>query len=62
MAQVSTNKPIQPQPVKKIFCPRCGELLLKIYPWATLNIMGEVKACGKCLNEVKKKGNVALTC
>lgn len=24
----------QPQPVEKVFCPKCGELVLKIYPFS----------------------------
>ncbi len=47
------NKTVQPNMVKKVFCPKCGELLIKIYPWASINIVGDVKPCGKCLNKIK---------
>lgn len=46
------SKKIQPKPVIKIKCPKCGELQLKIYPYSTLGVSDEIQIplCGKCLN------------
>lgn len=44
---------IKPNKVKSIFCPTkgCGELMVKIYPWASLTITGGITPCNKCLNK-----------
>ena len=40
--------------VKRINCPKCGELQVKIYPWSSLNIQGsQVPLCVKCLNKTR---------
>ena len=44
---------LEPLGVRKIFCPICKELIVKIYPWAELNIVGEISPCRKCLNDRK---------
>lgn len=48
---------VQPQPIRKIFCPTrgCGELMVKVYPWASFNIVGEIKPCYRCLNKTLSK-------
>lgn len=48
----------QPSKVKKYFCPRCKELMCKIYPWASLDVAGEVTPCKKCLNKILEKKQV----
>ncbi len=45
----------QPKKVKKYYCPVCGELLLKIYPWANISVSPVTKeACAKCLGNLLK--------
>lgn len=48
---------IQPQPVKKIICPTCKEILLKIYPWALVSNPNQQTQvyCGKCQNKAVAK-------
>lgn len=45
--------PIKPNKVKNIFCPTkgCGELMVKVYPWASLTITGGVTPCNRCINK-----------
>ena len=56
------NKPISRKPVEKlkpsksvfrVFCPKCGELMLKIYPYASFRMPeGEsVPMCRNCRNK-----------
>lgn len=46
------KKRTQPNPVRKIKCVKCGELLLKIYPWADVAITrGDTMLCKKCANK-----------
>ena len=43
------------QPVKKVHCPKCGELMVKFYPNSSLNV-GEgqqIPLCIKCLNKAR---------
>lgn len=41
-------KKIQPKKVQRIFCPVCGELQVKIYPWSSLHITEDrVPMCQK---------------
>lgn len=47
---------MQPQGVRKIHCPKCGELMVKVYPWANLNVVGDIKPCIKCINSSLKSG------
>ena len=48
---------VQPKEVVRIFCPNkdCKELMVKVYPWASLNIVGKINPCNKCLNKQLKK-------
>lgn len=48
-------KKIQPKSVEKIFCIKCKELLVKIYPYAVIavRLTATEKVCGKCLNNRK---------
>lgn len=48
-------KTLQPHKVEKIFCPKCGELMIKIYPWASLRIQGAITPCNKCFNKNNEK-------
>lgn len=43
----------QPKPVQKFFCPQCGELMAKIYPYSSLVIPAGAKLhpCPKCIYE-----------
>lgn len=54
---ITLQKTIQPQPVRKIFCPTpsCKELMVKIYPWANLTINGRINPCNKCVNKNARK-------
>ena len=47
------TKKFQPKPVRKIYCPTCKEIMLKIYPWCDLEISEKVRICKKCLNDEK---------
>ena len=44
---------LQPNKLIKINCPKCGELMLKIYPWSTLGLTPNttITMCRKCLNK-----------
>ena len=44
---------VKPNKVKKIRCPKCGELLVKIYPWSSIqmNPNSPTPACGRCINK-----------
>lgn len=48
---------LQPEPVKKYFCPKCKELQLKVYPWASFAISldpgNKIPLCKKCVNELR---------
>lgn len=47
---------IQPKPIQKLTCPKCGELQIKVYPWSMFQINldnGKGPICGKCLNNPK---------
>lgn len=46
-------KKLQPEKVKKVFCPKCGELQIKIYPWSSigLNAGQLIPPCKKCINK-----------
>jgi hypothetical protein len=52
------NKKIKHQPikVKRISCPKCGELQLKIYPWSAYEVPGTITICKKCQNSTLKSG------
>ncbi|KKN52172.1 hypothetical protein LCGC14_0615220 [marine sediment metagenome] len=46
----------KPHDVKKVNCNKCGELLMKFYPWAYSSDMSQVKiACGRCYNKEAQK-------
>lgn len=49
-------KDIKIQPVKRITCPKCGELQVKIYPWSTLIIDKAIPICQKCVKSTLKSG------
>ena len=44
----------QPKKVQRIVCPKCGELQIKIYPWASFSILNpkKIPSCKKCLKKV----------
>ena len=50
-------KKLQPNKVIKIVCPKCGELMVKIYPWSTLGLTSStvINPCKKCQNKLFKK-------
>ena len=51
-----TNKN-KPEKVKKILCPKCGELMIKIYPWSSISYrLPQVPSCNKCKNSTLKSG------
>lgn len=51
-----TMKKIQPNKVKTILCPKCKELMVKIYPWSSILIPPGMDAplCRKCQAEKLK--------
>lgn len=46
-----SNK-IQPKPLEKVTCPKCGELQIKIYPYSSIRMKegSQIPPCQKCLN------------
>lgn len=54
---IMKNK-IQPKPIQKINCPKCGELQLKIYPWSSFRLQKAqpIPICAKCQNSSLKSG------
>jgi hypothetical protein len=50
-------KKLQPaKTVKRIVCPKCGELMVKIYPWSNLAVTNiQIPLCIKCVNESSPK-------
>ena len=49
---------IKIQSVKRIVCPKCGELEVKIYPWSAINLSANqvIPVCIKCQNSSLKSG------
>lgn len=49
-------KKIQPQGIRKIYCPnpKCKELMVKVYPWANFIVNGAIQPCNKCRNNSNK--------
>lgn len=51
-------KKIQPKKIQKVNCKKCGELLLKLYPWHNFAIKPDAKfsdsPCNKCKNSTLK--------
>lgn len=45
-----------PTRVEKINCPKCGELMVKIYPWSSIRKADNqiIPNCRKCIAEHKK--------
>jgi hypothetical protein len=43
----------RPEKVQKIYCPKCGELQAKVYPWGNLQINPEIPIplCKRCQNK-----------
>jgi len=43
-------KQFRPTKVKRILCPKCGELMVKIYPWSSMDIApgSPINPCKKC--------------
>jgi len=57
------KKEFRPNKVKRIVCPKCKELQLKIYPYSSLQMNGTmIPPCRKCLakEEAKRAGEKAL--
>ena len=46
-------KKIQPKSVKRINCSKYGELQVKIYPYSSMQISGEITPCTKCQGNPK---------
>ncbi len=48
----------QPKTVRRIHCPKCGELQVKIYPWSSYQISMDIgiEICMKCKNSSLKFG------
>lgn len=48
---------LKPEKVKNIYCVKCGELMVKIYPWSTIFLAtgAKVPPCKKCLNKDAKE-------
>ena len=46
-------KKFQPTKVQKIVCPKCGELMIKFYPYSTYRLQegSQIQICGKCINK-----------
>ena len=47
------KKKVQPKSVFRTSCNKCGELLVKVYPYAVFPTNVQVN-CGKCLNSTLK--------
>jgi len=47
---------IQPRKIEKIVCPKCRELMLKVYPWSSIGVTPgkQIPACGRCINKYNK--------
>ena len=52
---------VQPNKVKRIVCPRCGELQVKIYPYSSFVLAdgNPIPPCRKCINNSSLKAGVA---
>lgn len=53
MSKELKKQKVQPKPVVKIFCPKCKELQLKIYPYSSYLLAQGVDdkvPCIKCLS------------
>lgn len=46
---------LKPERVKKIVCVSCGELMVKFYPWSTIDFQGAIPPCKKCVNKQYKQ-------
>jgi len=48
---------LKPTKVIKVFCPKCGELQVKIYPWSSFRLKkgAIIPNCRKCIAEHIKK-------
>jgi hypothetical protein len=46
---------LQPAKMIKLYCPKCGEIELKIYPNSSMGYAGEVPPCRKCRTKEYKK-------
>ena len=55
MTKQKNNKKFQPTKVVKIFCPKCKEIMVKIYPWSSMRPM-EGAAISDCLRCANKAG------
>lgn len=51
------NGLIQPKKIQDVRCPRCKELMVRIFPWSPIFIepTRTFPLCNKCLNEETKK-------
>jgi hypothetical protein len=52
---------LKPTKVRKIFCPICKELMVKIYPWSTITLPEGVSfpGCKKCQSKELAKKDAA---
>ena len=57
--RVTPKRKAVPGKVEKIYC-LCGELLLKIYPWASIGLSGRTPKCKKCQVKMQNEGSGAL--
>lgn len=48
-----TKQKIQPKTVNRIVCPKCGELMVKFYPYSSIGLQAgaQIPPCGKCTNK-----------
>ena len=53
MRTKAVPKQIKPNKMQNIFCPTkgCGELMVKVYPWASLTIANGIQPCNRCINK-----------
>ena len=50
---LGTKNKIQPMKIVKVYCPNCGELMLKVYPWSSIGVTPgkQIPNCSKCINK-----------
>ena len=46
---------MKPQAVQRVVCPKCGELMVKIYPWSSLYVKQDrqITICKRCQNKAR---------
>ena len=48
---------IKPKKVRKIHCPKCKELMMKLYPWSSFSLPEglQIPNCVRCINIQKER-------